>query len=175
MKKLLSSSKTAVILLIVTILSLGAYVYMLARPISYGMPYSNKSEYEGVTFEGYLKFYPGKKMLNYNSNYNEEIEFFYYYKDGYIFSLMATTDAEYEEEVAYINEKFEEAVNSPFYSSTTNAFKHVNVGPDGTEAVYTCIPAIVTAIAGGVIEVLLVALTGVSFCFAKHSEKKTEE
>ena len=52
MKNILSNLKTAVILLIVTIISLGFYAYMLARPISYGMDYHNETVYEGGTFEG---------------------------------------------------------------------------------------------------------------------------
>lgn len=40
MKNLLSNKKTAIVLLVATILLLGFYAYMLARPISYGMAYA---------------------------------------------------------------------------------------------------------------------------------------
>lgn len=175
MKKILASAKTAVILLIVTLISLGAYVYMLARPISYGMSYYNKSEYAGAEFEGTLEFYPDTTVKNHNTNFDEPMTFRYYYKDGYVFTLMATTDADYDEEVAYINENFDEAINVPFYASWINAFRYVNEGPDGEKAIYTCIPTVVIAIAGGIAELLLIGISGVSFYLAKCSGKKTEE
>ena len=51
MKNILSCKKTAIILLTITIISIGFYAYMLARPISYGMDYQNETVYEGETFE----------------------------------------------------------------------------------------------------------------------------
>ena len=40
MKKFLSKTKTAIILLIVTVLLTGSYVYLLTCPIAYGMEYA---------------------------------------------------------------------------------------------------------------------------------------
>ena len=51
MKKFLSCTKTAIIFLILTLIVIGAYTYMLARPISYGMEYYNKTEYATRNFE----------------------------------------------------------------------------------------------------------------------------
>ena len=99
MKNLLSNKKTAIILLVASILLLGFYAYMLARPISYGMAYHNETEYEGGVFEGTMKFYSDKTMVNTNTNFEEEIESRYYYKYGYVFFTMAETDEAYDEYV----------------------------------------------------------------------------
>ena len=168
MKNMLSYAKTAIILLLVAVLFLGFYGYMLARPISYGMNYHNETVYEGVAFEGDLKFSPDGKVISKNTNFDEPFEMYYYYKDGYIFNLVATTDEEYEAEIAYINENFDEAVASPFYAVKTNAFKQVAAGMDEDATTYTCIGAIVFAVAGGVAALALIALTVSSFALSKR-------
>ena len=172
MKKILSFSKTATILLLVTVICLGVYVYMLARPISYGMSYHNETLYMGVAFEGTLKFYPDGKVLNKNTNFEEEMEYYYYYKDGYVFSLLAQTDEEYEAEVAYIDENFETAVATPFYAAKINAFRQVADGMDEYVTTYTCTGAIVFAIVGGVVEAALIALTLASLKLSKKAKTR---
>ena len=169
---MLSRTKTAVILLLVTILSLGVYAYMLARPISYGMPYHNEIVYEGVAFEGTLRFYPDGTMRNKNTNFDEEQNNYYYYKDGYVFALMAETDAEYEAEVAYINENFQEAVAAPFYAAKINAFRQVAVGLDDYVTTYICMGAIIFTLAGGVVALALIVLTVSSFVLRKKEKDK---
>lgn len=170
MKKFLSCSKTAVILLLVTILALGFYGYMLARPISYAMSYHNETVYEGVAFEGTLKYYPDGKLLNKNTNFDKEVEDYYYFQDGYVFTLTAETKEEYETEVAYIKENFQEAVASPFYASKINAFSQVFEGPDGYTTTYTCAGAIAFAVVGGVVALALIALTVSSFVLCKKAK-----
>ena len=170
MKKILSSTKTAIILLTVTVLSLGFYAYMLLRPISYGMGYHNVTDYEGGTFEGTMKFRADETMTNKNTNFEEEIKSHYYYKDGYVFFVMALTADDYDEEVKYINENFEEAINIPLYADKINAFKLVLEESDGFSAVYTCKPAIVFAIVVGSVELALVSLTVLSFVLRKKNE-----
>ena len=172
MKKFLSHTKTAVILLLVTVLFLGFYTYMLVRPISYGMGYHNETVYEGEEFKGSLKFYPNGKVVNKNSNLNEEFEFYYYYKNGYVFSLMAQTEEEYQAEVAYIDQNFDEAVASPFYASKINVFENYAEGPDGYSMTYTCTGAIIFAAAGGVAALAFVALTVASFVISKKAKSK---
>ena len=172
MKNILSKTKTAIILLIVTVLSIGFYAYMLARPISYGMSYHNETVYEGETFVGTLKYSSEGKVISENSNFDEPLELYYYYKDGYVFNLVATTDEEYEAEVAYINENFDEALASPFYAVKTNAFKQVAAGMDEDATTYTCTGAIVFAVAGGVVVLALIALTGSSFSLSKKAKGK---
>ena len=167
MKKILSNKITTIILLIVTILSLAFYAYMLARPISYGMNYHNKTVYEGMEFEGNLKFYTDGTIVINNTNFDEEIKNYYYYKDGYVFTLLAQTEEEYEQEVKYIDENFEEAVASPFYAAKINAFRQVAEGLDSDVTTYTCTGAIIFAIAGGIVELVLIVLTVLSFIFCK--------
>ena len=175
MKKILSSTKTAIVLLAITVLSLGLYAYMLLRPISYGMGYHNVTEHEGVTFEGTMKFRADGTMTSANTNFEEELNSHYYYKDGYVFFVMALTADEYDEEVKYINENFEEAINTPLYADKINAFKLVLEESDGFSMVYTCKPAIAFAIAVGIVELALVSLTALSFVLRKKNEDTEDE
>lgn len=170
MKKILSCAKTAVILLIVTALTLGIYTYMLLRPISYGMKYRNETTYDGGVFEGTMTFNADMTMLNKNTNLDQELKSHYYYKDGYIFYTYAATDEEYEAEVAIIDENFDEAITTPFYADEINAFRLVAAEADGYSAVYFCNSAVVFAIAFGVIELILIAITCSSFVLYKKSK-----
>jgi hypothetical protein len=173
MKKLLSNTKTAIILLIVTVLLTGGYVYLLTRPIAYGMKYRNETVYEGEVFKGSLKYSPDGKVISENTNFDEPFEMYYYYKDGYVFNLVAKNDEEYKSEVAYINENFDEALAAPFYAVKTNAFKQVPVGFEDDDAtIYTCKGAIVFAIVGGIDRLLLIALTVSSFVLSKKAKNK---
>lgn len=171
MKKFLACMKTVVILSAVTILSLGFYVYMLARPVSFGMSYHNSTVYEGEVFEGNMKFSSDSTMLTKNTSFNEEIESYYYYKNGYIFFTMAETEEAYQKEVESINADFEGAVNLPFYASKINAFKLVSTGPDGYTMTYTCTPAIVFAVVGGVVELALLGASAVSLMLYIKTKK----
>ena len=170
MKNILSCIKTSIVLLIVTVILLGGYAYMLARPISYGMNYSNESEYEGEVFRGTIKFYSDGTAVNLNSNFEREIKSRYYYKNGYVFFTMATTDEAYEKEVSFINENFDEAVATPFYASRINAFRQIPEGLDDYATIYTCTGAIIFAVAGGVIELALISWTALSFILSKKSK-----
>ena len=172
MKNILSKTKTAIILLIVTVLLLGSYVYMIASPIAYGMKYRNESVYDGVVFKGSLKYSLNGKVISENTNFDEPLEMYYYCKDGYVFNLMATNDEEYESEVAYINENFDEASSTPFYAFKTNAFKQVVVGMDEDVTTYTCTGAIIFAIVGGIACLSLIALTAYSFGLLKKAKNK---
>ena len=179
MKKFLSCVIPAVILLLVLLLTLGAYAYMLARPISYGMSYHHETVYDGVAFEGDMVYSPDGTVYITNSTYTEGIEEYYYYKDGYLFTLLAQNDMEYDEEVAYIEENFDEAVAMPFYASKINAFQQVFEGPDGYTNIYTCQGAITFAIVGGIIELVLflafLVLAILSVIFLVRSKKAKSE
>ena len=170
MKKILSNIKTVIGLLAVTTILLGFYIYMIARPISYGMEYHTEYEYAGVLFEGTLIFNADGSMVNSNSNFDEKLISRYYYKDGYIFFTMAETDELYEKEVEWINSNFEEAVNSPFYASKINAFRLASEGPDGFKVNYDCAGAVVFAVVAGVIELMLIGLTCTSAVLYKKSK-----
>ena len=172
MKNILSQTKTAIILLIVTVLLLGSYVYMIARPISYGMSYYNSVVYEGVKFEGEIRFNSDGTVLSKNTNFEEPIEMYYYYKDGYVFTLVAKNEEERASEIAYINENFDEAIATPLYASKTSAFKQVAVGLDEEVTTYTCTGAIIFAVVGGVVWLALIALTAYSFVLSKKAKNK---
>ena len=172
MKNILSKTKTAIILLIVTVLLLGSYVCIVTNPITYGMKYRNESVYDGVVFKGSLKYSLNGKVISENTNFDEPLEMYYYCKDGYVFNLMATNDEEYESEVAYINENFDEASSTPFYAFKTNAFKQVVVGMDEDVTTYTCTGAIIFAIVGGIACLSLIALTAYSFVLLKKAKNK---
>ena len=174
MKNILSKTKTAIILLIVTVLLLGSYIWIVANPVTYGMKYRNETVYEGEVFKGSLKYSPDGKVISENTNFDEPFEMYYYYKDGYVFNLMAKNDEEYEAEVAYINENFDEAVASPFYAVKTNDFKQIAVGMDEDATTYTCIGAIIFAIVGGIDRLLLIALTAYSFVLSKKAKNKEQ-
>ena len=167
MKNILSRKKTATILLIITIISIGFYAYMLARPISYGMSYHNETVYEGGIFEGTMEFHPDGTMITRNTNFDEELKSRYYYKGGYVFFTLAETDQEYEEEIAEINKNFDEAIQAPFYADEINAFQLIAAESDGFTTVYICKPAIVFAVVCGVIELMLIGLVCTSFILQK--------
>ena len=174
MKKFLSNTKTAIVLLIVSVLLLGSYVYIITSPISYGMKYRNEMVYEGEVFKGSLKYAPDGKVVGENTNFDEPFEMYYYYKDGYVFNLMAENDEEYEAEVAAINANFDEAVATPLYAFKTNAFKQVAQGFDNDVTTYTCVGTVIVAIVGGINRLLLIALTVYSYLLykkAKNDEK----
>ena len=170
MKKLLSNVKTVIVLFAVAILLLGFYVYMIARPISYNMPYHNSTVYEGETFEGDIEFYTDSMMSTKNTTFDEECKSYYYYKDGYVFFLMAENEEDYQEEVSYIDENFEIAIDVPFYASKVNAFKLVSIGPDGYTMVYTCTPAIVFAIVVGLVELALIGVSVIALILYKKEK-----
>jgi hypothetical protein len=109
-------------------------------------------------------------MLNKNTNFEEEHQECYYYKNGYVFALRAQTDAEKEAEIAYINENFEEAAAAPFYAAKINAFRQIMEGPDGYTTIYTCTGAIVFAAVGGAVALALIGLTVSSFILRKKAK-----
>ena len=174
MKNILSKTKTAIILLVITVLLLGSYICIIANPVTYGMKYRNEMVYEGEVFKISLKYSPDGKVIGENTNFDEPFEMYYYYKDGYVFNLMATNDEEYEAEVAAINANFDEAVATPFYAMKSNAFKQVGVGLDDDVTTYTCIGAIIFAIVGGIDRLLLIALTVSSFVLSKKAKNKEQ-
>lgn len=172
MIKLLSCTKTVIVFLIVMMVSLGAYMYMFTRPMSYGMEYYHKTVYEGERFECTMIFRSDGTMVTRNTTFEEDIDSRYYYKDGYVFFTMAQTDAEYEEEVAYINDHFEEAIQSTFYAAKADTFRVVTEGPDGYTSVYTCTSAIVWAVVGGVVELALIVLTAITLMLSRKAKGK---
>ena len=172
MKEKIFNIKTAIVFMAVAILSLGVYIYMILRPISYDMEYQTSYEYQGVLFEGSIKFNVDGTMTTTNSNFDEEISSRYYYKDGYVFFLIATTDSQYEKEVEWIDSNFEEALEMSFYASEINAFGLSNEGPDGSKITYDCKDAYTFTVVAGAIEVLLFGFACASFFIFKKTKKE---
>ena len=172
MKKFIASKKVFVLLLMLTIFFLGFYALNLTRPIFYGWEYHNETVYDDGVFEGNMTFYSSNMMVTENTNLEAPIESYYYYNDGDIFFTLATTEEEYKTEVAWINENYEEALNTPFYAEKINVFELVCQEADGYTMVYTCKEATVFAIAGGIVELILIVITVLSFILGRKEKCK---
>jgi hypothetical protein len=157
-------SKATIILSFYTAIFLGIYLFVVTRPISYDLAYHNETVYEGVHYEGKIKLRRDGTMEVINAAFVEPAEFYWYYKGGYMFSLMAETEEEYEAEVAYINENFEAALEAPFYASKTNSFTMVSPNDDYV-LIYACKSIFVFAVCGGIILIAMIALTCSSWVY----------
>ena len=171
MKKLLCNAKTIVILLLVAVISLGFLTVLASRPISYGLGYNNKTEYDGGEFVGRLEFQKDGTLINKNSNFEEELVSRYYFKDGYVFFLAAQTEEEAEIEIADINERFDELKDAPFYADEINAFRMVASESDGYKTVYSCTAAVALAIALSALSLASLGLAVVSVVLKKKENK----
>ena len=174
MKKSKSGKKTPLILLVIALILLVVGINVLAKPMTYGLNYDHVSMYEGDEFNGSMVFYSDNTMKIKNTNFDGEMESFYYYKDGYIFFIMVQTQEEYEAEAAAIDENFEEAVNTPFYASKINAFRLSSEAADGFKTVYVCKSAVFKAIVFGVVELVLIAVASVSLIVSKKTKCKEQ-
>lgn len=170
MKKFLTSKKTLTILLVITILMTAFYTYMLARPISYGMEYYVNEKVAGYDFESSIVFGRDNKLVLKNSNFDEPLENYYYYKNGYVFYATIETEEEYKAAVEEINKDWEAAINKPFFATKINAFTLTNSIEDVT-VVQHCQGAKTFAIAFGVLEVCLIALTVTAFVLQKKPKE----
>lgn len=174
MNKMRSRRITALILAATAMIVMVVGIYGLTRPISYESSYYNASFYEGEDFNGTMTFHPDNTMVIRNTNFEEEFQSYYYYKNGYIFFTLAKTAAEYEAEVAAINEDFEGAVNTPFYASKINAFRLSSEALDGYTTVYLCQRSIMMAIAWVAIELALIGLAIASVIRCKKGTAKLQ-
>ena len=159
MKIVLSKTKTAIILLLITVIFLGFYTFMLTRPISYGLKYHNETIYQGYHFEGSFVFHRDGTTTIDNSNYDEPFESYYYYKDGYIITLMATNETEREEEVALIEANSEDlsTYDIPF---KVNAFTYdAKESTPDLPMIYACKSLFVFAVFGGIFAVAMIVFT----------------
>ena len=160
--------KPTIVVFLVVIALIGFYTFLFASPISYGMGYHNVSSYEDVIFENTMTFFRDGTVIVRSTNFAEDFYARYYYKDGYVFVLLAETEEDYEKEVAQINADFDTAVATPFYANKINAFRMVAEESDGYATIYNCVPKILLAIAGSFVGAVVVVLGGVS---ESHSRK----
>ena len=172
MNKTRACRTTALILAVVSIVLLVVGIYGMTRPMSYGSNYYHAAFYEGEDFNGTMTFYSDNTMVIRNTNFDEEIKSYYYYKDGYIFFIFAQTEAEYQEEVAAINADFEGAVNTPFYASKINAFRLSSEGLDDYKSVYICQPSIMMLVAWCAMELALIGFAIASVIRGKKERCK---
>ena len=149
----------ALLFAVVAIAFLVVGIYGMTRPMSYESSYYHATFYEGEDFNGTMTFHRDNTMTLHNTNFEEGLKLFYYYKNGYIFFTMAQTEAEYQEEVAAIEADFEGAVNAPFYASRMNAFRLSSEGPDGFKSVYICQNSVMMLVAWCAIELVLICCT----------------
>lgn len=171
MKRILSNKVTSIVLIILSALVLAALIFVATRPVSYGMEYRMETVYEGYEFEGTIIFEKDGYMTSSNSNFEEEREYRYYLKDGYYFFMSATADEEYDAEVEYINNNFDEALNTPFYAEKINAFKIIDGIEDDLDAEYICKSAIVLAISLAIACFVLIALSVLTVIMCKKSKQ----
>ena len=158
MGKMISGRITVLLHSVVAIVVLLVGLYGLTRPLSYGCDYYHAVFYEGDDFNGTMTFYSDNTVVIRNTNFDEDIKFFYYYKNGYVFFGLSQTEEEFENEVAAINEDFEGAVNTPFYASEINAFRLSSEGLDGYKSVYLCQTSLVMALVWGATELVLLGI-----------------
>ena len=179
MKIILSKTKTAIILVLITVLLSGFYAYMLGRPVSYGWKYYDETVYEGVHFEGAMTFDRNGTVQVKNSNFDETLEYYYFRMNGYLFVLDAQTEDERIEEISYIKENFEEAKAVPYYGMKTNAFLH-GYGAEMEESeeidiVYGCKGIVIFAVFVGVLLVAMIVFSCLSVVLSIKAKRKENE
>lgn len=170
--KMKTNRTKALILIVIAIIWLVAGIYGMTRPIAYGVNYYHATMYEGDDFNGTMIFHPDNTMVVRNTNFDEDMAFRYYFKDGYVFFPMPDGDAEYASEVEAILADFEGAVSNPFYASKISAFQISSDGLDGYQSVYICQISIMMAVIWGVIELVLVAI---ALVLLSRSKKETSK
>ena len=171
MKKILSKATYPIILLVIAALFLAFYVYMIARPISYGMEYHFKGTVLGYEFETTTVFKTNNKALFINESLEEPQESYYYYhKGGWIFMCYAANEEEYLAEVERIKADLEGTQASEMYAFRISAFSYSYGDPaDGSEVVQTCAFAKNFAVVGALVELFLIAITAVAFTRRKKA------
>ena len=172
MNKTRSYRITALMLAAIAIILLVVGIYGMTRPLSYGLSYYHASFFEGEDFNGTITFDSDNTLVVSNTNFDEELKFFYYYRNGYIFFPLGETQEEFEKEVVAINEDFEGAINAPFYASKITPFRLSSEGLDGYKTVYFCKNAMMMAAVWGAVELTLI---GFAFSAVVRSKKKAQK
>ena len=194
MSKFLSKLWVMITLIAVSIVLLGVYIYVLARPISYGMWYSYShveevSEGQSTTIEMSFKFINDKKLLFKVSNESNvtEIEM-WYVKNGrqVLFSFEGTaTETTPEEEFDAQVKKLKEdkdlwnAVWSGEETSwgtvlNASAFKltpHTATPVEGEDEAMSCSGAVWYAVIMGIVEVALITFAVLSVIYYIKGKK----
>lgn len=167
MKKFLKNKITMISLLVVSVLFLGFYVYMIARPISYGMVYTSKIELSGKEYVSKNTYYRDNIVKTEKSDGDEFTS--YYYKEGRYIVFVSDSKAEYEEIIK--TQDMSQVIKE--YGEKMNAFCCVS-SIDGEKIVSTCYGAIWFAVIAGVFELALITLAILSTIYVVKNKKSIE-
>lgn len=162
----------ALICLVVFALLLGNAIFLAVRPISYNMEYYGESNDQYGFFAGHRYYTRDNYEIVVNTNFDLPIVGFYYYKDGYIFSLRAETEEQYAQEAENINSNWDEALETVFYATEIDAYHILYVRPDGAEIVYTCSSAIALTAVSAVLALSAAGLSCMYFVLYKKAKKQ---
>lgn len=157
---------------------LGSAIYLAARPVSYNMDYYGERNDEYGFFAAHRVYTRGGYVIIKTTNYDLPSFDFYYYKDGYVFTLRSETKEHCALEIDQINSRWEEALQVDFYSNEINAYRMIDVRPDGAVAIYICKQAILFTAVAVIIALVAAGVSGayfVRFRKAKKEEQVTEE
>ena len=196
MSKFLSKLWVMVTLVAVSVVLLGLYLYMVARPISYGMWYSYSnavevSEGQSTTIETSFKFINDKKLLFKVSNESNVTETeMWYVKNGrqvlVIFNEEAvtetTTEEEFDAQVETLKEDKElwnaiwsgEEIpgGTVFNASAFKLTPHtVSSSSEGSDEAMSCSGSVWYAVIMGIVEVALVTFAVLSVIYYIKGKK----
>ena len=195
MSKFLSKLWVMVTLVAVSVVLLGSYLYMVARPISYGMWYSYSnavevSEGQSTTIEMSFKFINDKKLLLKMSNESDvtEIEM-WYVKNGrqvLIFfegsaSTETTTEEEFDAQLETLKEDKElwnaiwsgEEIpeGTVFNASAFKLTPHTATPVEGEDEAMSCSGSVWYAVIMGIVEVALITFAVLSVIYYIKGKK----
>lgn len=198
MKKILSSKITLYTALSVAVLFLAFYIYMIVRPVAYGMKYGFSGETTfNVGGEEITSSFNVDKVFRSNneaviSNYDTNVldaKLYYYYQDGYIVLCDVDTEEAFEAEKKEIQSEWDNIMDlvnreegrvltqEEDYLLTNvykvNAFKLVSQAEGFNEA-EVCNGTIIFTVLGGVFELVAIGLTVTCLLVAKKKNTATE-
>lgn len=197
MKKFLSMTPVMAVLLVLALGGLGLYIGLLARPVSYGMPYTYSQTLEGTGYEELdgqtqvmtINFKSGKQVTMFNKIGEEsDSRDFWYVQNGNKVWLVppveeSITEEEFDQFIELLKADKEEwdaiwnGEGQDLQILQINAFEISSV--DGSsDQTLKCTGAIVFAAVWGVVEVALIAVAALSLTFylkGKKQESKPAE
>ncbi len=173
MKKFLSKKPVKITFIALAIAFLAFYAYMLIRPVSFGMSYKETTTQFGKEVTNTIKFKNGKKArITRESDGSKTWSDVWVYCDGYSYTVVGSTD--------YITEKvYEDRVKDLKAQKKENKELYeegmIDINAFSLDEDATCTGAIVFAVVGGVVELILITFTSLTFVFAKKSKSKKKK
>lgn len=159
--------------LLAFILLLGSVMYLALRPVSYNMKYYGESNDEYGFFAASRYYTRDNFLFIKNTNFDLPLVDYYYYKDGYVFTLRSETEEQYAKEIEKINSRWEDALKVDFYSDAISAYTLTYIRPDGAKTVYLCKGAIVLTAISAAAALVCAGLSAVYF--VRYRKVKKEE